>query len=200
MKTCQACMVAKAKQKNVTKVSDYVKSDKPGECMFFNIASFTQPRKGMVIPKPNWSMMVDENTNYEITYFFKKKDKIVKPTCELIKQLKYKGREMIFLRMDNAGENRILEKRYKSKDWQFVMEFEYTARAAPQHNHMAEMVFSTLGNKERALMVYKNIPVKYRYDLFREAFSTSTDLDGLVVVEFVGKRATRYDHMFEKDT
>jgi hypothetical protein len=41
--------------------------------------------------------------------------------------------------------------------------------------------------------------VKYRYHLFREAFSTVTDLDDLVVMEIKGKRATRYEHMFGKN-
>jgi hypothetical protein len=47
---------------------------------------------------------------------------------------------------------------------------------------MAELGFATLGNKGRALMVKANIPEKYRYHLFREAFCTATDLDGLVVI------------------
>jgi hypothetical protein len=59
--------------------------------------------------------------------------------------------------------------------------------------------FATLGNKGRALIVKANFPVKYRYHLFREEFSTSTDLDGLMVVEIKGKRATRYEHMFGKN-
>jgi hypothetical protein len=108
---------------------------------------------------------------------------MVELICELIKQLKDKNFEIKFLRMDNAGENQLLEARCKSKDWQFGIEFEYTARATPQHNHMAELGFATLVNKGRALMVKANIPEKYRYHLFREAFCTATDLDGLVVIE-----------------
>jgi hypothetical protein len=63
---------------------------------------------------------------------------------------------------------------------------------------MAELGFATLGNKGRALMVKANIPEKYRYHLFREAFCTATDLDGLVVMEVNGKRETRFFHMFGK--
>jgi hypothetical protein len=48
-------------------------------------------------------------------------------------------------------------------------------------------------------MVNANSPVKYRYHLFREAFSTATDLDGLVVIEVKGKMATRYMHMYGKN-
>jgi hypothetical protein len=63
---------------------------------------------------------------------------------------------------------------------------------------MAELVFATLGNKGRAYMVKANIPEKYRYHFFREAFCTATDLDGLVVIEVNGKRETRFFHMFGK--
>jgi hypothetical protein len=48
-------------------------------------------------------------------------------------------------------------------------------------------------------MVKANIPVKYWYHLFRDAFITPTDLDGMVVLEIEGKRATRYEHMFGKN-
>jgi hypothetical protein len=95
-------------------------------------------------------------------------------------------------------ENLVLEARCKSKDWQFGIEFEYTARATPQHNHMAELGFATLGNKGRALMVKANIPEKYRYHLFREAFCTATDIDDLVVIEVNGKRETRFFTCLEK--
>jgi hypothetical protein len=132
--------------------------------------------------------------------FFKKKDEMVEPNCELIKQLKDKNLEIKFMRVDNAGENQHLEARCKSKDWKFDIVFEYTARAKPQHNHMAELGFATLGNKGRALMVKANIPEKYRYHLFREAFCTATDLDGLVVIEVNGKRETRFFHTFGKNT
>jgi hypothetical protein len=85
--------------------------------MFLNLALFKPPKKGLVIPKPNWRLMVDECTNFRITHFFKKKDKMVEPTCELIKQLKDKNLEIKFLCMDDAGENHLLEARCKSKDW-----------------------------------------------------------------------------------
>jgi hypothetical protein len=131
MKPCRACTAAKAKQKNLTKVSNHVKSENPGERMFLDLAYFKTPRKGMVIPKPNWRLMVDESTNFKITDFYKKKNDMVEPTCIVIKQLKDKGREIKVLCMDNAGKNTLLEARCKSKDWQFVMDFDYTSRATP---------------------------------------------------------------------
>jgi hypothetical protein len=59
MKPCRACTVAKAKQKNLNKVSKHKKCNTPGEQMFLDLASFKPPKKGLVIPKPNWRLMVD---------------------------------------------------------------------------------------------------------------------------------------------
>jgi hypothetical protein len=95
--------------------------------------------------------------------------------------------EIKILRMDHAGENKLLQQRCESKDWQFVINYEYTGRDTPQHNHMADLGFTTLGNKGRALMVRANIPMNKRYLLFREAFKTSTYVHSLVVTT-VGKK------------
>jgi hypothetical protein len=81
MKPCRACTVAKAKQKNLNKVSEHKKCNTSGERMPLDLASFKPPKKGLVIPKPNWRLMVDECTNFKITHFFKKKDEMVEPTC-----------------------------------------------------------------------------------------------------------------------
>jgi hypothetical protein len=66
---------------------------------------------------------------------FAKKNETVEPTCELIKILKNKGFFVKVIILDNAGENVLLEKRCKSKDWQFDITFEFTSRATPQYNH-----------------------------------------------------------------
>jgi hypothetical protein len=99
------------------------------------------------ITKNNWRIMVDESTNLKISHFYAKKDGMVEPTCELIKKLKNMEIEIKILRTDNAGENKLLQQRCESKDWQFAINYEYTGRDTPHHNHMAELGFATLGNK-----------------------------------------------------
>jgi len=59
---------------------------------------------------------------------------------------------------------------------------EYTLRDTAHHHHMVEPAFATIGNKVRALLFHANIPKKYRFYLYREAFKTATDLDRLVMV------------------
>eukprot|EP00957_Ditylum_brightwellii_P064709 4911182-Ditylum_brightwellii.AAC.1 len=69
------------------------------------------------------------------------------PTLEKFSQWEKNRRKVEFVRCDNAGENKTLEKRSKSKDWKMNLQFEFTARATPQQNHLAELAFSTLGSK-----------------------------------------------------
>jgi hypothetical protein len=107
--------------------------------------------------------------------------------------------EIKILRMDNAGENKLLQQRCKSKDWKFEIKYEYTGRDTPQHNHMAQLGFASLVNKGRALMVRANIPMNKRYLLFREAFKTVTYLDSLVVTTVETKKATRHEHFYGKN-
>ena len=73
---------------------------------------------------------------------------------------------------------------------------EYTVRDTPQYNNLVEFEFAAIGNKGRAMLVHANVPMKYQFHLYREAFKTATDLDGLVMVTMNGKRATCYQHMF----
>jgi len=49
-------------------------------------------------------------------------------------------------------------------------------------------------------MIWAKVPCQYRFHLYCEAFKTSTDLDGLTLVKVKGKIATRYEHMFGKNS
>jgi len=44
--------------------------------------------------------------------------------------------------------------------------------------------------------VHSNVPWRHCFHLYREAFKTATDLDGLLMVTVNGKRVTCYQHMF----
>eukprot|EP00957_Ditylum_brightwellii_P063853 4845283-Ditylum_brightwellii.AAC.1 len=61
MNTCESCALDKARQKNVSKDSDYEKAKKPGERIFLDIVTIKGEKDG---PKMNvrkhWRIMVDE--------------------------------------------------------------------------------------------------------------------------------------------
>jgi hypothetical protein len=139
------------------------------------------------ITKNNCIIMVDESTNLKISHFYPKKEGMCETNCEMIKKFKDMEVEIKILRMDNAGENKLLQQKCESKDWQFAMKYEYTGRDTLQHNHMAELGFAH---------VRANITMNKIYLLFREAFKTATYLDSLVVTTVGTKKATRHAHFY----
>ena len=62
------------------------------------------------------------------------KDGMVEPTCQQLKKFERAGMGVEVLRMDNAGENKLLANRMKCLEWDLGVEIEYTARDTPQQN------------------------------------------------------------------
>jgi hypothetical protein len=139
-------------------------------------------------------MMVDERTELKFSDFFVTKNGMVEPTCEQLHRWKQSGHGVKYIRMDNAGENKLLQQRTESKDWKLDITYEYTARDTPQQNHLVELGFAIIANRGRALLRHANVPVKDRYRLYTKAFQTATQLDGLTVTEIDGVKDTRYKH------
>ena len=107
----------------------------------------------------NCLIMVDEYSSMTISLFCDTKNGIVEPTCEIFENWRQNGRPVNFIRCDNGGENVKLESRAKRKDWKLNLEFEYTGRDTPQRNHMAEVGFTTIGGRGRAMMHHANVPM-----------------------------------------
>ena len=101
--------------------------------------------------------------------------------------------------MDNGGENLVLERRAQSKDWQWGMQFEKTARDTPQQNSLAEVGLATVASRARALMTRANLPRTIRYRLLKDAYKTAALLDGLTAIKIDDKTATRYIHWCGKN-
>eukprot|EP00957_Ditylum_brightwellii_P183688 13991136-Ditylum_brightwellii.AAC.1 len=127
--------------------------------------------------------MVDERSMLCMSHFFQTKSSMVELTLEQFGKWKQAGIVVKYLRCDNAGENKLLEKRAQSSDWQFVITFEYTARDTPQQNHLVELGFAVLAARGCTLMHRANVPKAMRYQVFPKAFKMATLLDGAVVVE-----------------
>jgi hypothetical protein len=143
--------------------------------------------------------MVDERTQLKFSDFFDTKNGMVEETCEQLHRWKQSGREAKLIRLDNAGENKLLQQRSQSADWKLNFGYEFTARDTPQQNHLAELGFAHLVNYGRALMARANVPLNIRYKVFTKAFKTATLLDGLTVIKIGNKEATRYEHWCGKN-
>ena len=200
---CVACATAKAKQKSLPKneiilkkeVHLKEKSKEVNERMYIDISTVKSPKSvSVTVTKPQWRMMVDEYTGMKWSDFFETKDGMVEPTCEKLYKWMKNKKGAKYIRLDNAGENKLLEKRSNSVEWKLILEFEYNARDTPQQNHLVEIGFSTIGEKGRAMMIAANDPEDKKYKLFREAFTCATMLDWLTVIDLNGVTATRVEH------
>ena len=200
---CAACAEAKAKQKSLPSRTEIVRVEvnpkevarKVNERIHLDISSVKAPKDLQVnVTKPNWRIMVDERTGMKWSDFYEAKSDMVEPTCEEFYQWKLAGKPVQFVRGDNAGENKKLKERLKSADWKLSVDFEWTARATPQQNSLAEVGFTTIGNRGRAMMIAANIPYPLRFKLFKEAYACATLLDRLVLVTLDGETKTRVEH------
>jgi hypothetical protein len=81
----------------------------------------------------------------------------------------------------------------QGSDWKIPVQFEFTGRDTPQQNHLAEVAFSTIAGRGRAMMSATKVPKCYRENFWREAFQTTTFLDGLTVIELKNKKLTRFE-------
>jgi hypothetical protein len=81
----------------------------PGGRVYLDMSTVKSEKGEPKVTNPNWKIMVDESTNMKITHFFKAKNGMCEPTCELIKKWKYMKIEVKCLRIDNAGENNFLQ-------------------------------------------------------------------------------------------
>jgi hypothetical protein len=194
LKPCNGCTAGKAKQKNVPKESGHVVATEPNKArVFLDIAMIKKPEaESGSVYKLKWRIVVDERTQMKFSDFFVFKSGMAEPTCELFQRWKDVGREVRYLRMDNAGENKLWQSRCDSPDWKFRIQPEYTASYTPQQNHLAELGFTIILNRGRAMMAHANVPLEVRYKIWRHAFKTATLLDGLTVITVGGKTATRF--------
>ena len=197
-KPCESCAVGKAKQKNVINKNPdkklTFKATEPNGRVYLDVSSVKAREGAAPPPKPHWRIIVDEKTQHKTSGFYATKDGMVEPTCELMSQWRQQDMPVKHLRMDNGGENIALEKRLKSSDWQLHPIVEYTAKDTPQHNHLAEVSFSTLSNRFRAMMHRANIPSQHRLKVWHKAASVATKMDGLTVIEIDGVKKTRVEH------
>ena len=142
--------------------------------------------------------MVDEYTGMRFLNWYAKKTGMVEPTTctRLFNQWNGKGKPVLIVRCDNAGENKDLEKECTGSNWKMVMDFEFTARDTPQQNHLAEIGIFNTSCKGRAMMSEAIIPSIYKFRCFVLATEMAGQLDWLVAVTIDGVTKTKYEHFY----
>jgi hypothetical protein len=121
IEACEACALAKTKQKNTKKISEKY-SERAGERLFIDISSIQKKSYGGA---KFWCLIVDDITDFCWSLFLKKKsDQVEDVVCLLKKIISVYKKNIKFIRCDNAGENKTLEK--ACYDAKLGIIFEYT--------------------------------------------------------------------------
>jgi hypothetical protein len=141
-----------------------------------------------------WRLMVFYPSQLKVTDIYKTKNGMVEPTVETLHQMIQHNVGPKYLRLDNAGENKLLADRLKHKDWKLPITIEWTARDTPQQNSPVEVGFATLSGRARAMLQDANVPKDMRKFLMPEAVKAATHLDGLIPLEISGVTKTKYEH------
>ena len=123
--------------------------------MFLDLCSVKEDGKKVL---KHWRIMVDEATGLKSTKFVKTKDGMVEPTLKELQRLKHQNRGVRYIRCDNGGENKALQKKIDSTEWNLGIKFEYTARNTPQQNYLAELGFTHIFNQAMAMMMGPTCP------------------------------------------
>jgi hypothetical protein len=166
LKPCLDCSTATARQKNVPKIT-MTKETCKGERIYLDSSSVKKISYG---GNKFWILAVDAYTKISWSFFVKTKDLQVEPLMELFRLLQKNGTPLKFLRMDNAGENKLLEQAiFKDPAINAVME--YTPRDSPQYNGVSERRFQGLWQGTRSNLNGAKLPEALRAQLWCAAGS-----------------------------
>ena len=111
----------------------------------------------------------------------KKKSDLSREVRVILNEIRDSKKEIMFIRVDNAGENSILQ-RYCIRD-KMVIKFEYTSRSTPQHNGVVERKYQTLYNRLRATLNESTLDIKNKGKLWGECAFCVTNLENICVDE-----------------
>jgi hypothetical protein len=198
MKACEACGIAKAKQKSLSKTTS-TKASKPGHRLFFDAAGPFQPtvNKNLYI-----FCITDDNSRFSWVYFGKQKSEIGQHVKALVIQLKALGYDIRYLRCDDAGENKALEIFCAEQG----IALEKTAANTPQQNGVVERKLTVLIQRAHAQMRAANFDQDARDKLWAESVNTANDMENISSNTlnkespyklFTGKESKLYSQLIE---
>jgi hypothetical protein len=171
LKVCECCGLAKAKRMKINKIN-VNKSEVPGCRVYIDISTIAATSAGN---KSNWMLIVDEETNYEWTYFLQKKSDLPATMLQHLWMMQAKNRPIKFIRLDNSGENKKIREVAFEKG--FKIYFEFTAPGTPMQNGVVERAFPTLLGSVRAMLNGAKFTKVVRDSIWAECARTATMLE-----------------------
>ena len=124
-------------------------------------------------------MFVDYQSDYCVSKFVRKKNELEDEGLNFFKKLRATSIQVKTLRLDNAGENKKLQRALEEEE--FNIDFQYTAAGTPQQNGRVERKFATLYGKVRSTLNSARITKGLRCKLWAECASHVTDIENIIV-------------------
>ncbi len=189
----------KQNRKNLNNEREGAKADKFNGQVYHDIATVKESGKDKSLGhRTVWHITAEETVNFKQSTFFVYKSCMPKNMCTFLQQEKSCGHPIKIIQQDNAGKNKNLVTLAHSQDWKLDTIFENTARKTPQQNSYAELAFTVIAAKTRAVMNTAQIRKSEHFKLWSEAATTVTALDNLIPVTWKGETKTRYEHARHK--
>ena len=177
LEPCEICAQAKIRQANIPKKKEKQVPSRPGYRLFIDISSFKHESMG---GKRHWLIVVHKFSDCSHSFFLKRKSDQIDMIPIWIKELKAKyGIDIKYVRLDNSGENRSLQKECEKQNLGII--FEFTAPGTPQQNSVVERKIPTLMVRSRAMMIEAGFSQKDKRKFWCEVISTATKLDNIMV-------------------
>jgi uncharacterized protein YnzC (UPF0291/DUF896 family) len=195
MEVCEACALAKAKQKGVPKKPDSAKVEIPFQRVHTDISQvkvLDSEGNEVTINKKSWIIRVDAATGKKWSQFVPKKSDFVDTTLGWLGLMEANDMHVSCLRMDPSGENQKLAAKLVAPENFHLQPIntELTPGDSPQYNSLAETAFPYLAGTARTAGKCQHPSQSSTKDRHRSS-QTVTLLDGLSVIPFHSVQATR---------
>ena len=149
---CGHCAESKARRKNIAKAPNTGTKPATKDADRLYLDQSTLRRRNPALgssdqvgtPYKIWNMQVLEYSGLKMSKIYPTKNAMIEPTCQRLHLMKQHGMMPKYIRLDNAGENKKLQKRAESKDWKLSLTWEFTAEGTPQQNAPAEVALQII--------------------------------------------------------
>ena len=129
------------------------KADKYNGRVYHDIATVKESENDKSLgQRMVWHITARETVNFKRSRFVVAKSDKPKDMCTFMQQEKSCGHPILIIQQDNADKNKKLVTLAHSQDWKLATIFENTARKTPQQNSYAELAFTVIAVKTRAVM------------------------------------------------
>ena len=149
-----------------------------GESIYTDI-SYTETTSGS--GSRYWILSVDEFTSYSWSVFSKKKSEIPEKLIKIIQKILNDGKQIKYIRLDNSGENKILQEDCEREH--LKIKFEYTSRDTPMKNGIVERKFQKLYNRLRATLKSSGLTSYLKKYFWAECALCVTKLENICVAK-----------------